>query len=493
MSIFGTFSVAKQGLLAHARAIQVSSNNIANVNTPGYSRQRAVLESIAPALLPQGFPLGGGVEVTRVQRIADQFLDAQIQRERQELSFNTELEAGLSRIESIVSELSGTGIDAALSEFFARVGDLADHPSDPSVRESVVQAGISLTTLLNDGDRRLAQLGVDENQRIEQITLEINRIAQELAELNHRIFTLEGSGEVASVLRDKRNNLLEELADKVDFTSFERDDGQIAVFVGGGFFLVESDQAAQLSVQATAGPGGSVFDIYQDVSGSIAGPITSRISGGELGAAIELRDRVIPGYRAEFDAFAFTLQERVNTVHLAGAGLVDGLARRFFVDSGGAADPAGPPFSAVAGAAGMIALNADLLANAGHVAAGLLPGPATAGDNRNALALAAVEALQMAVFQVGDPVAGPASGSSRTLGQLYESVLGQLGADTRGARLAAEQSDLIVAELAARRGALSGVSIDEEVADLIRFQRAYQANARVINTMDELLQDLLEI
>ena len=250
MTIFGTLTVAKQGLTAQGRAIQVTSNNIANVNTPGYTRQRPVFEPITPSSLPGGFPLGGGAELNRIQRVVDAALDAQLRRERQGLASDTEIESGLARIEGIFEALGGSGLSAALSEFFASLNDLANRPHESTVRETVVQSASTLADMIRDTDRRLSQLQLDTNQKIDQKVTEINPIALNIAELNREITAKEvGGNAVASSLRDRRGQLLEELGEKIDFTSFERDDGEIAVFVGGGFLLVDGEFAGRLRSQ----------------------------------------------------------------------------------------------------------------------------------------------------------------------------------------------------------------------------------------------------
>lgn len=506
MSIFGTLGIGKLGLLAQSRAIQVASNNISNVNTPGYTRQRAVFTSVTPTFLPEGFPLGGGVNVEDVERIVDATIDAQLQRERQGLSFDEGVEAGLSRLEGILAELGGSGISASMNRFFASIHDLAANPGDSTTRRNVVESAQALVGLLHDADRRMEQLQVDENNRIAQTVTEINAIAADIAELNIQIQQKEiaGTGAVASSLRDRRAQLLEELGERIDFTTFERQDGQIAVFVGGGFFLVDSEQAARLEVQPGAPTNPSFFDIYQNMNGQRNGPITSRITGGELGSAIYLRDERIPAYRDALDEFAFTLARRVNDVHRSGYGLEDGGLRNLFVDRTAAP---GTALTAIEGAASRIAVNTAIAANPRLLAAGatsLGAGlGAAAGDNETALQLANIETENTPFFRIArdangneipppvPPAAG--SGSAQTLGGFLDAVSGQLGAELQGTRRALQQSELMIAELEERRGAISGVSLDEEMANLIRYERAYQASARVIETANGLLDYLMNI
>jgi flagellar hook-associated protein 1 FlgK len=503
MSIFATLGLGKIGLLAQQRAIQVTSNNIANVNTPGYTRQRAIFQSVSPSFLPEGFPLGGGVDVSRVERIVDEALDAQLQQERSAQGFDTAREAGLTRVEGIFEELGDGGIGAAMTRFLNSFSDLAAHPGDSTARQTVIQSATTLVGLIQDADQRLARLQVDANQQIGQEVREVNDLAQGIASLNREIFAKEGGGNgaVASSLRDERSQLLEQLAEKIDFTSFERSDGQVAVFAGGGFLLVDSDQAAALEVRTGAPGNPSFFDVYQNLDGSINGPITTRIASGSIGAAIDLRDTTATSYRAQLDSLAYTLASRVTALHYptppaTAYGLVDDVQRRFFIDGSQPAVPEGADFSAVSGAAAGLALHPDLLANPRHIAAGRTSLGAGLGaaesDNENANALADLTVATSAFYQVGD-LPGTPSGSALTLGDYFDGVAGGLGAELLSTRRALKQEELIVAQLEERRGALSGVSLDEEVANLVRFERAYQASARIIQTADELLQRLLDL
>ncbi len=497
MSLFGTLEIGKQGLTAQQRAISITSNNIANVNTPGFTRQRPVMEPVSPAYQANGVPLGGGVEVVDADRVTDRFLEAQINRERYQLGLQQGLDAGLTRVEAIFDEVSGRGIGASLSAFFAAVNDLAGHPEDATVRASVVGAAQTLVDQIRDADRRLQQIQVDANARVEQIANDISQLARDIAELNREVALKEaGTTTTASALRDQRSALLADLASKIDLTTVERDDGTVSVYVAGGFFLVDGEEAASLTVAAGAGASANYFHVWQSLDGAVQGPITSRITGGELGAQLSLRDDRIVDYRESLDEFAFTLARRINTVHLAGAGLVDATARRLFVDRNAAATTAGTDLSSVSGAAAALGLHATIAADARYLAAGYPPGgglPADTGDNRNALDLAAVESAASATFQAGDPAAGPASGSARTIGEAWDSTLGALGTEIQAKRRLAEQTDMLVAELQGRRDALSAVSLDEEVANLVRFERAYQANARVLETANQLLEILLSV
>ena len=513
MSILSAFNSARSSLLAQSRALAVTSSNIGNVNTPGYTRLRPIFVPIPSS--SGGIPIGGGASIASIQRVVDATIDLQLQRERQELSYDTEIERGLAGIEGIFEELGGTGISAALSELFASLGDLANNPADSTVRESVLQAGQNLIGLIQDADRRLAQRQIDANNQLQQSATEVNGIAADLAQLNGQIFRLEnsGGGTEASALRDRRAALLADLAEHVDFTLFEKPDGQLSVFVGGGAVLVADDVSAKLQVQPGA-PGNPVFfDIFYDLAGSVGGPITSRILGGTMGGAIDLRDNRIQSYRDSLDEFTFTLARRINDEHYGplpapppgdAFGLVDNQSRRFFIDRTQVVTPEGADFVLIGGAAAGIAIHADILADTRHIAAGAVSvggAGAAAGDNQNALDLAAVELDGSGFFQLArDPATGleippgiVPGGNAQTLGSFFTSISGRLGSDLQGARRALTQEELVVAELEQRRASVSGVSLDEEIANLIRFERAYQASARIIQETNTLLEFLINM
>jgi flagellar hook-associated protein 1 len=499
MSLFDSLNIARTGLLTQQRAIQTTGRNIANVNTPGYARQRPIFAPIPAVFGGDGLPRGGGVELVEIERVVDLNLEAQLQREQSRLSFDTSLEGGLARIEGTLDELSDAGLSTRLDSFFKALSDVANDPADLTTREAFIQNADSLASQIRATDLRFEQLETDLNTQLGRTAQEINEIAAEVASLNQRIREQEFGTAGTSELRDRRTFLLNELGQKVDFTTFEREDGTAAVFVGGGFVLVDGETSARLEVdtaQPTPLADPTFFNLFHVIGGTRSGPITSRISGGELGATLELRDDRVQFYRQQVDRLAFTLASRVNTVHAAGRGLVDASSRNLFVDrlTAVAGTPPGTALASVQGAASRIAVNADLLLDGRNLAAGTpTAGPALPGDNRNALALASIQTQASAFFDIGDPAAGPATGAVQTLNQFVASTASALGAELAGVRSSIASGDLAVAELSSRREALSGVSIDEEVTQLVRFQRGFEASARLLSTVDELLDRLLSI
>jgi len=499
MSLLDATNAARTGVLAHQRALQTTGQNIANINTEGYSRRRPIFTPIASVFEADGIPKGGGTRILRVERIVDQSIQSQLERERSTKSYNETVEVGVERIEGILGELGGTGLNDSLDQFFGALNDLADGPSDFATRETVVLFGQNLVSQIQTADIRLQQLETDTNDDITRTVEEVNEITRELASLNRGIRDQEFGTTSSSELRDRRSILLEELGERIDFTAFERDDGSLAVFIGGGALLLDGDARADLTtstVQPTALAQPTFVNIFTDLNGRVTGPITQNVTGGRIGALLNLRDTRIQNYRQDLDEFAFTLADRVNTVHLLGRGTLDANARNFFVDrnTAVAGTPPGTALAQVAGAASAIGVNADLLSDPRNVATGRpAAGAAAQGDNTNALALAAVQSQASAFFQVGDPAAGPATGQVLSLNQFLASRAGALGAELRGLQTRISSGELAIQELEDRRSSISGVNLDEEVSNLVRFQRGFEASARVLQTIDELLQQLLSI
>ena len=285
------------------------------------------------------------------------------------------------------------------------------------MRESVLQSAQSLISLIRDADRRLADRQIDANNQIAQSVAEVNTIVQNIAQLNSQIFRSEagGTGDLSSALRDRRSELLNDLAQHVDFSYFERPDGQIAAFLSGGGMLVDSEVAGGLAAQPGAGGNPVFLDVFHELQGSLSGPVTSTIRGGTLGAAIDLRDNRLQSYRDSLDEFAFTLARRINNEHYGplpapppgdAFGLVDNVSRRFFVDGTAAAVPEGADFALIGGAASRIAIHTDIATDTRHIAAGATSvggSGAAAGDNENALEMAARQLDSSAFFQISLP------------------------------------------------------------------------------------------
>lgn len=487
--LFDALGTAVRGLGVVQRSLATTGHNIANVDTPGFSRQRAVLVSGTPQ--PEGTgTVGSGVEQRTIDRVVNEFVEVRL---RNETSRQSELESQVSlyrQVESIVNDQLTTGLNEELSSFFGALDELsvAAEVGQPAARSSVLAAGQSLVDTVHRWDDQLRALQQDADRGILGVVPEINDLAAQIAMLNQEIREAETIAP-ANDLRDRQGQLVLELSERIEVTTLTADDGSLSVRLAGGLSLVDRGTAAEL--EAVVDPGNpNPFDptftqIFYRRGGS-SFDVTAQIQGGELGALVSGRDQIVGGAVAELDAFAFTLAERFNAAHRDGVGLVDGTANNFFADLG---------TTTLDAAARNLRIDASIDPGQGgtleNIAAGnrALGVPGAAGDVSHVEALKDVATLRDPVYLAGDTPPTP-TGSAATLRTMLSGLAGQIGQGAQSADRALEQQNALVQGIQDQRDSVSGVSIDEEVAQLVRLQSNFQANARVMRSVQEMLDDL---
>jgi flagellar hook-associated protein 1 FlgK len=544
--ILGILNIGKLALFAQQRAISVTSQNIANVNTPGYSRQEAVLETTIPANDRPG-QIGTGVQVGEIRRLVNRFVENQLTSEQSNVGrFDIERSI-LSRVEASFNDAQGTGLHQALTDFFAAVQDLSNNPQGREERVALLARAETLAQRVEATDSQVRQILTDLDSEIVGTVTDINALASQIADLNNEIGRAEMSGQRANDLRDTRGRTLNELAEKIDIRTFENSVGQVTVMVGGGRPLVEGNRA--FTLRGVVDPDNSGFSgIELDPGTGTTFDLTSSIANGRLKGLIDLRDTVIPGYLDQLDQLAAAVINEVNQQHRAGYGLDGSTANDFYTPlvptskglsantgsgavsvtvataasltldpyqlsfAGGSytiqnlttgatataaysnpttvtfeglsititgAPASGDVFavSAHQGTAGSMAValsNPDRIAAASSAAG-------VPGDNANAVLLArlqdkAVTALGGATFQ-----------------RFYSGFIGEVGSDAQAAQRNLNAQEIIGEQLDRMRGEVSDVSLDEEMTNLIKYQRAFEAAARLITVADDLLQTILGI
>lgn len=474
--LFGILDVASRGLAVTQSGVRVVSHNVANVDTPGYTRQRQLLAAGNPIESGNG-AIGTGVEQLGIERLADPLLLRQLaEGDARSAALGLEADA-LARIEEVWNEQSGEGLAARLAGLFDAFDDLASAatPGAPVEREGVRAAARMLLDAIHDADRTLRGLQLEADRGAVDTLGEIESLARQIADLNREIVRAE-SFAPANDLRDRRDGLVRELAKKVDVSSFEEPGGSLVVMVGRGLPLVDGVSARRLVAEPDpAHPFSPSFSRILFDDGSALHDLTDELGEGELGGWLAVRDGLAADAIRELDVLAYNLAAQVNAVHGAGVGL-DGTVGGLF------AAPA-----AVADAARSLALAPAVAASPDAIAAGLGSDP---GDNRNALALAALRFTPAALALPGDPPGAP-SGPSRTLLGHVAATVGRVGAESRSLAAARDDQARALEQLENRRDALSAVSLDEEMVQLIRLESAYQANARVVETLTRLLDSVL--
>ena len=372
--INGIMNIAGQALITQQQAISVTSHNIANVNTPGYSRQKLVMSTNIPSDSVIG-PMGNGVSGEAIERIYDRFINDQINNESQELGRWDAQKNAVESLEMIFNETYGYGLSEAMSEYWNAWQALINNPAGSTERQVLVTRGQILTSTFNKLDSDLTHSQQALDLAIAATVTDVNRLSAQLADLNQKIVSSETGTQNANDFRDQRELVLKELSELIDLNAFEDASGSVSVLIAGGRPLVSGTASWQLSTELNAS--GLQDVVWLDDDGNSVN-INNDISGGKLKGWIETRDVLIPGFLNRLDALAQTLVTEVNNLHQTGFDL-NGIAGQVFFDgTGTAAD---------------IEVNANIVGDPSLIAASFdpLPFPSAPGDNRNAVEIAKLQ------------------------------------------------------------------------------------------------------
>ncbi len=449
--LFGSLTIATSGLTAARAGLDVTGHNIANVNTPGYARRRLELGEIAPN---DTMHAGRGVEVLGIRALRDLYIETRIGREQGGRTYDQTQLDGLRAVDTMVG-MPGESIDARLTSFFDAFSALASDVTSITARDAVVREAHALGDAFGSLSARLGDAQAVHNRSIVDAVGELNTLAKTVAQLNGRIVT---GGVDVEALRDERTTALTRMAELANINVVDRLDGAVDVTAATGHALVVG--ANTYAVTATPQPPSGFVSIHMaDFD------VTAQLTGGRIGGLVDLRDAKIPAYRTAIDQLAYDIATEINAVHATG------------FDGNG--DPGGAfftPPAAVAGAAASLSVSAAVAADPR-----LIAGSATtaAGDNGVARAIAGLRESRVM------------SGGSATAAEAWANFVHQVGSDIRGTEASFATRDQIVRQLERLREQQSGVSFDEEAANLIRYQRSYEASARYFTTILDTLDTLM--
>lgn len=495
LSMLGLYS-ATRGLSAAQQALNTVGHNIANANTEGYSRQRVTMSPTTP-FTAAGFntpiglgQLGSGVQIDTIRRMRDEFLDLQIRQETSLLGQDQATYDVVTQIEGLFAEPSDTGLSKVLDNFFNSWQELSLNPESAASRGVVRERALTLVAALTDLEKNLNQIRGEIDQQIKTRVNDVNAYLKDIAELNDKIADAQVTGVSPNNLLDQRDLVLEKLSKLVDVQVNRHEDGRMWVYLNGRA-LVEGNTVTPLSTAPNAeGPFSDV--LYQGQ------PLVAGSMIGSLGSLMRARDQIIgrsaflppvagvnsDGVLGQIDKLANAVVQRVNALHRAGT-VVDNSTspptmvpsnEDFFVHS---SDP-----MATAVGAGAIALN-PLIANGTAGLAAIATGSPTAtgpGDNGTAIAIARLRV---------STANGATLGSAVSFEDYYRNFLAALGIQGQASERNLANKGALIEHLNARRQENSGVNLDEEMADMVRYQHAYQASARVLNTFDQLLDTII--
>ncbi len=541
----GLLGTAVSGLLAFQRNLDTVSHNIANVNTEGFSRQRVELAAREPQLTGAGF-IGQGVATSAITRVYDAFLNNQVITSKSAFSDLDSFHALASQVDNFIGG-SGTSLSPALQSFFNAVQEVANDPTSIPARQVLLTEGETLADRFKTINGRLDSLRNQANQNLTDITSEINSISGSIAELNSNIIlaTGLGNGQSPNDLLDQRDVLLNQLAEKVDVTTSTQQDGSLNVFIGNGQPVVLGSTASTLGITNSAFDPAQKNITFNGPFNSVV--ITDNLTGGELGGTLRFLEDVLDPTQNELGRVAAGVAQDFNAQHQAGYDLNGNTNIDFFsaptTTVVGAAGSTGQVSVAFSDVNQLTASDYRLDQNGGNYVltrltdntqTNLSPGFPGAPATIDGITITETTALlsgdsiliqptrnaagQLAV-SLNNPNGVAAAGSNTSTGGVgdntnalglvalennrnllngtasFQDAFGQsvatVGTVTHAAEINRTAQEGLLNQAKEARESVSGVNLDEEAANLIKFQQAYQAAAQMISVSNTLFETLL--
>ncbi|MGL4730133.1 MAG: flagellar hook-associated protein FlgK [Clostridium sp.] len=508
--LFGTMQTAKLGMFAQQSALNTTSHNIANVNTPGYSRQHVTLATARPITLAGPGQIGTGVNVVSITRTRDTFLDYQVRRASSDLANALSKEKYLSQIEGIYNEPSDTGISKLLSEYYDAWQTLSLNPEKLEARQVVVQTAKQLTDAINQKYKQLNDTQTNLETEKVQVVDDVNNLLDQINEINKQIKEVSLTGNNPNDLLDSRDLLLDELSTKfgIDARSTELNGIKLKVDGVDIDLIHNTDSDPTYHLKYDEATKEYKFVEIDEKGEEIAGTEKDFApKGGTIGGLLELDGKVQDNID-QLNKLAKTIALSTNAIHSDG-----GDNRNFFAvknpdgtitDKDGSDLNSGKELNA-----GNITINDDLLNDPMLINTGL-DSASGATDGSRALVIAQLRDLAFIIDNKTDGVNNDTTlkefkdkngygeisegiitfknnkNGAKTEGY-YNGIINKLGIETQTAKRDVKKFQERAAAYIQMRESTSGVSMDEETINLIQFQRTYQANAKMITTVDELL------
>jgi flagellar hook-associated protein 1 FlgK len=509
-STFHGLEVAKRGMFAQQSALSTTSHNIANANTPGYSRQRVNFEQTEP------FPtaslnrpniagqIGTGVEAETVQRIREGFLDVQYRTENNKLGYWESRANALEKMEEIMNEPSDTGLSVTLDRFWQSLQDLAVNPTNAGARSVVRERGIAVAETFNYLATSIKSIQEDLKNELEVTVKEINSLALQINNINKQISEIEPHGYLPNDLYDERDRLLDQLSSLANIKVTNTPSGGNALEIAEGSMTVEivddngkvlgtlvdakSDRVNELSVGYNSNNGlADSIEIGSKKLGVLEFNSTGKISSliDSYGYTYTSGESVFekglyPDMLGNLDTMAFEFAEKFNEIHQEGYSIKDyNSGEHTSVDFFSFGDGL---LTDSKGAASLFRVSQEIINSTDAIAAAYpdSSGEINLGNSQNAIRLAEVKNK---TFSIG--------GNTTSFQNFYEGVIGGMAVDAQEAERLTSNSQVLRDAVDERRQSVSAVSLDEEMTNMIQFQHAYNASARMITMQDEILDRII--
>ncbi|MGE5354413.1 MAG: flagellar hook-associated protein FlgK [Acidobacteriota bacterium] len=446
MGLSRIFDISSRSLGVYQRALDVTSHNVANANSPDYARQRVIFGSEHAEATTNG-EFGAGVKIDDIQRMKDNLTDVQIRTYNQKFSDVDKRSQVLGQVESLFSEPSDLGLSNLISSFYSSWDELASTPNSTPLRNNVIQATDKLSSKIKGIYDGLGLLRTDLNGQVSEKVEEVNSTIQEIQNLNRQIKSAKVTNQSANDLYDRRDKQIDSLSKLVNINVHQDDQGSVSISIGG-VFAVDEYSSTKFKVSNTNGK----LSLSTD-----DGSTTAQLSGGEIYASMDLYNNQLSGYQDSVNTIAQNIMDSVNSVHRTGYGLNGAPQGDFFTGY----------------SEGVLSFNHDTNAIAASGAAG------NAGNSDKAVEIAKLADN----WKIG----------GKTISEYYNSFISGVGTQKKLNDQSSESNQLVLDQLNNQKASYSGVSIDEEMTNVIKFQKSYDASAKLIKIADEMLQTLLNM
>ncbi len=454
--------IAKGALFAQQTALRVVANNVANVNTEGYMRQVAVLDESESVMTAYG-QIGNGVSVKKVMAYYDKFLENSVAKENNATKEWETYESYFGRIESVLDE-SNTSLTSNMASFFNAWQSLSVDPTSATARTNVVMEGANVARSIRNIYNELRSIQTEVNDNVAQSVIDINGLLKSIAQMNTKIYESDGgTNDVTTTSR--MTQLVKELSGIMDVQTFTDENGGVTVMTTGGKILVDRGIVNELTAERSTTD--NFYRIFWNGSSSSSVDITDSIKGGSLKSLIDIRDNQIPEFIDVVNDLAESLITEVNGLHSTGYTANGTTGINFFT-------------AVTADFAANINISDEIKADVGNVAA--TSSAASTSGNDIALALADLGSGSVSI-----------GGLDTTYTDYTASIASRIGSLSRNAQDLSEYHQTLLTTMETKRDSVSGVTIDEEMTNLIKYQYAYQAAARLLNTADTLFTALLSV
>lgn len=448
-------NVSVQSLLASTESMDVTTTNIANMNTPGYARRRVVQEESIETGADESTT---GVDVKSIQSLRDSVLELRINVATSQQNMSSTVSSSLSAAQALFSDTASGSIGSTLDAFFSSLQQLSTSPADGSLRSNVLTAASNVASSFQSTASSIADSRQQMDQNVVQSTSDINSLLQQIANTNGVIATAQNLGQSSNSAQDQRSALLSQLSAIVGYKTVNSSDG-LTLTTENGTPLIVGSKAYPLTNELNDS---GFSDVY---AGGV--DITSSIQGGNLGGCVQTRDQTLATMESQLDQFAFQFAQAVNTVQTSGS------------DASGNAGAAlfNPPDTVAGTAIGAASSIGVALTSGAQIAAAAVGG--ASGDNSNLTQMIALQNLSVI------------NGNTPT--EAFSNLTFSIGNTISQATTDATATGSILTQLQYQQGSISGVSLDEESSNLLLYQRSFQAAAKIISTVDTLMGNLLDM